>query len=141
VQLLLWGFTHRKTCFIYATLMFPCTAQPCFLNQAQFRSVFKTVVLTQKFFIFVKIFINELPLCFSRKGDFEDFSRLFPAKRWRYGIDNNKNTCAGIFKQTMGARETSKNRVVILARRATQPGGISTMESILGLLKSYKFGL
>ncbi len=39
--------------------------------------------------------------------------------------------CAGIFKQSIGAR----NRVVVPARQARQPGGIGFLESILGLLK------
>jgi hypothetical protein len=30
------------------------------------------------------------------------------------------------------------NRVVVPARQATQPGGIGSLESILGLLKSLK---
>jgi hypothetical protein len=30
------------------------------------------------------------------------------------------------------------NRVIVPARQATQPGGISSLESILGLLKSLK---
>jgi hypothetical protein len=38
--------------------------------------------------------------------------------------------CAGIFKQSMGGR----NRVVVPARQATQPGGIGSLESILGFL-------
>ncbi len=46
-------------------------------------------------------------------------------------------TCTGIFKQSMGSR----NRVVGLARQATQPDGISSLESILGPLESLKFGL
>jgi hypothetical protein len=37
---------------------------------------------------------------------------------------------AGIFKQTMG--------VAVLARQATQAGGIDSLESNLGLLKSLK---
>jgi hypothetical protein len=40
---------------------------------------------------------------------------------------------AGIFKQSMGAR----NRVGP-ARQSTQPGGIGSLESILGLFKSLK---
>ncbi len=47
-----------------------------------------------------------------------------------------KQSCAGIFKQSMGAREASKNRVVVQARQATKAGGIDFLESILGLLKS-----
>ncbi len=31
--------------------------------------------------------------------------------------------------------------VIVPARQATQPGGIGSLESILGLLKSLKFGL
>ncbi len=41
---------------------------------------------------------------------------------------------AEIFKQYMGAM----NRVVVLARQATQPGGIGSLDSFLGLLKSLK---
>ncbi len=46
-------------------------------------------------------------------------------------------TSAGIFKQSMGAR----NRVglsYVPARQATQPGGVGSLEAILGLLKSLK---
>jgi hypothetical protein len=45
--------------------------------------------------------------------------------------------CAGIFKQSMGAR----NRVGIglsYQRQTTQPGGFYSLESILELLKSLK---
>jgi hypothetical protein len=42
--------------------------------------------------------------------------------------------CAGIFKQSVGARKPSRNRVVVPARQATQPGRIGSLESILGLL-------
>ncbi len=38
----------------------------------------------------------------------------------------------------MGARNRNTNGVVVLARPATQPGGIGSTESILGLLKSLK---
>ncbi len=38
----------------------------------------------------------------------------------------------------MRASNLSKNRVVVPARQATQPGGIRSLESILGLLKSFK---
>jgi hypothetical protein len=41
----------------------------------------------------------------------------------------------------MGARKPSRDKVVVSARQATQPGGIGSFESILGLLKSLKFGL
>jgi hypothetical protein len=41
---------------------------------------------------------------------------------------------AGIFKQSMRSRNRVKNRVVVPARQATQPGGIGALESILGLL-------
>jgi hypothetical protein len=34
--------------------------------------------------------------------------------------------------------EPSRNRVVVPARQATQPGGIGSLETILGLLKSLK---
>jgi hypothetical protein len=45
--------------------------------------------------------------------------------------------CAGIFKQSMGDRklEPSRNRVVKLARQATQPGGIGPCNRFLGSLK------
>jgi hypothetical protein len=57
---------------------------------------------------------------------------------WVLTGDQNMNAWAGIFKQSMGAR----NRVGIgMSYRAgppgyTQPGGIGSLESILGLLKS-----
>jgi hypothetical protein len=38
----------------------------------------------------------------------------------------------------MGAKEPSRNRVFVPARQATQSGGIGSLESILGLLKSLK---
>ena len=41
---------------------------------------------------------------------------------------------AGIFKQSMGAR----NRVIVLARQATKTGGIDPLESIPGLHKRLK---
>ncbi len=41
---------------------------------------------------------------------------------------------AGIFKQSMGAR----NKVVVQARQATYAGGIYSLEWILGLFKSLK---
>jgi hypothetical protein len=44
---------------------------------------------------------------------------------------------AGIFKQSMGARNRRK-MVVVPARQATQPGGIGSVESILRHLKSLK---
>ncbi len=43
--------------------------------------------------------------------------------------------CAGIFKQSMGAR--NRERIVLsTARQASYAGGIDSLESILGLLKS-----
>jgi hypothetical protein len=42
---------------------------------------------------------------------------------------------AGIFKQSMGARKPSRDKVVVSARQATQSCGIGSLESILGLLK------
>ncbi len=45
------------------------------------------------------------------------------------------------FYTIYGSQEPSRNRVVVLARQATQPGGTGSLESILGLLKSLKFGL
>jgi hypothetical protein len=49
---------------------------------------------------------------------------------------------AGIFKQSVGARNRVRiqKRVVVQARQATQPGGIGSLESILGLLQSLKLG-
>ncbi len=41
-------------------------------------------------------------------------------------------------KLTYGGEEPSRNRVVVTARQVTQPGGIGSLESILGLLKSLK---
>jgi hypothetical protein len=51
-----------------------------------------------------------------------------------------RGLCAGIFKQSLrGAKAPSKNRVVITGPPGnTQPGGIGSLESILGLLKSLK---
>jgi hypothetical protein len=40
-------------------------------------------------------------------------------------------SCAGIFKQSIGARNPVGNRVAVPARQATQPGGIGSSESIL----------
>ncbi len=37
-----------------------------------------------------------------------------------------------------GGYAPSRNRVVVPARQATQPGGIGSLESILGLLQSLK---
>ena len=45
---------------------------------------------------------------------------------------------AGSFKQSMGAWEPSRNRFVVPARQATEAGGIHSLESIPGLLKSLK---
>ncbi len=44
----------------------------------------------------------------------------------------------GILKHSMGARNRV-GKVVVPARQATHPGGIGSLESILGLLKSLKF--
>jgi hypothetical protein len=38
----------------------------------------------------------------------------------------------------MGGQEPNRNRVVAPARQATQPDGIGSLESIIGLLKSLK---
>ncbi len=46
--------------------------------------------------------------------------------------------CAGILEQSMGAKDPSRNRLVVPARRATKAGGIEPLESIPGLLKSIK---
>ncbi len=51
---------------------------------------------------------------------------------------NLHGSCAGIFKQSMGARHPSRNRLVVPARQVAQPGGIGSLESSLGLLKSLK---
>jgi hypothetical protein len=42
------------------------------------------------------------------------------------------------FYTIYGGLELSRNRVVVPARQASQPSGISSLESILGLLKSLK---
>jgi hypothetical protein len=47
-------------------------------------------------------------------------------------------TGAGIFKQSMGARNQDKNRVIVPARQATLAGGIHSLESIPGLHKRLK---
>jgi hypothetical protein len=47
---------------------------------------------------------------------------------------------AGIFKQSMGRKEPSRNRVVVPARQPTYAGGIDSLKSILGLHKSFKIG-
>jgi hypothetical protein len=60
--------------------------------------------------------------------------KLFPLEDTR----RCKTLSAGIFKQSIGGWEPSRNRVVVPARQATQPGGIGSLESILGLLKSLK---
>jgi hypothetical protein len=54
---------------------------------------------------------------------------------YRYINGRDPVASAGIFKQSM---EPSRNRVVVPARQATQRGGIGSLESILGLLKSLK---
>ncbi len=55
------------------------------------------------------------------------------------GRQPTQEPCAGIFKQSMGARnQVGIHRVVVSARQATQPVGIGSLESILGLLKSLK---
>jgi len=46
--------------------------------------------------------------------------------------------CAGIFKQSNRGQEPSRNSVVVPALQVTQPGGIGSLESILGLLKRLK---
>ncbi len=51
--------------------------------------------------------------------------------------DESVETCAGIFKQSVGPG-TSRNRVVVPARHATQLGGIVSLEPILWLLKRLK---
>ncbi len=48
---------------------------------------------------------------------------------------------AGILKQFMGAKEPSRNRVVVTVRQATQTGGIVPWIQFLGSLKVEKFGL
>ncbi len=45
---------------------------------------------------------------------------------------------AGIFKKSMGARNLVGIGLSVPARQATQPGGIGSLESILGLLKCLK---
>jgi hypothetical protein len=48
-------------------------------------------------------------------------------------------TSAGILEQSMGrGLGTRRNRAAVPARQATQAGGIDFLESIPGLLKSFK---
>ncbi len=49
-----------------------------------------------------------------------------------------RDSSAGIFKQSMGARNRVGIGLSFLPRQATQPGGIGSLESILGVLKSLK---
>ncbi len=42
------------------------------------------------------------------------------------------------FENNQWGRGPSRNSVVVPARQATQPGGIGSLESILGLIKSLK---
>jgi hypothetical protein len=42
------------------------------------------------------------------------------------------------FSTINGGQEPSRNMVVVQARQTTQPGGIGSLESILGLRKSLK---
>ncbi len=50
-----------------------------------------------------------------------------------------KKICAGFLKPSMGARNrVGIGGVVVPAHQASQPGGIRSLESILGLLKSLK---
>ncbi len=41
------------------------------------------------------------------------------------------------FLTIYGGKEPSRNRIVVPARQATQPGGIGSLESILELSKSF----
>jgi hypothetical protein len=45
---------------------------------------------------------------------------------------------AGIFKQSLGGCEPSRNEVDVPPRQATLAGGIDSLESILELLKNFK---
>jgi hypothetical protein len=57
-------------------------------------------------------------------------------------VDPDEVYLCWIFKQSMGATNlVGIYRVVIPDRQATHPCGIGSLESILGLLKSLKFGL
>ncbi len=47
-------------------------------------------------------------------------------------------TCAGTFNNLWGLKEPTIISVTVPARQATQAGGIDTLESIPGLLKSWK---
>jgi hypothetical protein len=42
------------------------------------------------------------------------------------------------FETIYGGQGPSRYRVIVPARQATQPGGIGSLESILGLLKTFK---
>jgi hypothetical protein len=67
-------------------------------------------------------------MCSTNRRDFHPFP-----------LEVEVDSCAGIFKQSMGSRNrASRNKVVVPARQATQPGGIGSLRSILRLLKSLK---
>ncbi len=47
-------------------------------------------------------------------------------------------SCAGIVKQSVGARNRVGSRVIVPTRQGTKNGGINSLESILGLPRSLK---
>ncbi len=55
-----------------------------------------------------------------------------PIASQTYGMNNPS---AGIFKQSSGGLEPSRNRVVEPARQAAQAGGFDSLETSLGLIK------
>jgi hypothetical protein len=69
-------------------------------------------------------------ICLYRKGT---ILLVIMCLRTKYGRGS-----AGILKQFMGAKEPSRNRVVVPARKAPHTDGIGSLESILGLHKSLK---
>jgi hypothetical protein len=62
-------------------------------------------------------------------------SGLLHLSGWNYYQPRPLYNCARIFQLD---QEPSRKRVVVPVRQATQPGGIGSLESILGLLKSLK---
>ncbi len=66
--------------------------------------------------------------------------RYILVHRW-YEV-NNRTYIDVTFEQETAVKEEgkgpSRNKVVVPTRQATQPGGIGSLESILGLLKSLK---
>jgi hypothetical protein len=54
--------------------------------------------------------------------------RTYIPRVFRSGAD-----CAGIFEQSMGARNREENRIVVPARQATKAGRIDSFDSYAGI--------